>query len=109
MSGIDQDGISSIINNLKTTSKDSKELISEIKRSNIPATMKNLGDTTKHFEQISRQIHQGPGTIHSLIYDRALYDDLASLLDGSKRNKVLKYFIRETIRKSEKPVAETSN
>ena len=113
MSGIQQDSLAIIMNDLKLTMRDSKEIMSEFKKNNIGSTLKNFSESSKHLEQstgslssISKQIEKGPGTAHSLIYEHALYDDLASLLDGSKRNKVLKYFIRETIKKSEKPASE---
>lgn len=109
LDGVEQDSISSLLSDIRITMKESKELVQELKKNNINSTIKNFSNTAKNLEQttqalghISKQIETGPGTIHSLIYEKSLYDDLASLLDGSKRNKVLKYFIRETIRKSEK-------
>ena len=60
-----------------------------------------LQNSASSLTEISNHIKEGPGTLHSLIYDRTLHDDLRTLIGGSNRNKVLKYFIRESIKKSE--------
>lgn len=99
---IEHDSLSSVL-------KDLKFVMSDLKKANLGQTVQNMSLASRDLQSISSslsdisaQIQRGPGTMHSLIYDRSLYDDLASVIDGSKRNKILKYFIRETIKSSEK-------
>lgn len=70
--------------------------------SNIRATSNNLNKMTKNLASISNQVKAGPGTVHSLIYDDTVYEDLTTLLGGAHRSKIIKYFIRESIKKNEK-------
>ena len=56
----------------------------------------------QRLDRILGRVENGPGTANSLIYDDVLHDDLKALLGGAQRNKVLKYFIRESIKNSEK-------
>jgi phospholipid/cholesterol/gamma-HCH transport system substrate-binding protein len=44
--------------------------------------------------------------MNSLIYSDDVHEELRALLGGANRNKVIKYFIRESIKNSEqkKPV-----
>ncbi len=57
-----------------------------------------LRETSKALSEIGYRIKNGPGSLHSLIYDPSIHDDLKNILGGAQRNKVLKYFIRESIR-----------
>jgi ABC-type transporter Mla subunit MlaD len=68
---------------------------------NINASMERVNKSTASMERIFTRLENGPGTMHSLIYDDGLHDDLRALLGGAQRNKVIKYFIRESIKKSE--------
>lgn len=70
--------------------------------SNINASMDKLNRSTGSLEKILTRIDEGPGTMHSLIYDDSIHEDLRTLLGGAQRNKVIKYFIRESIKNSEK-------
>jgi phospholipid/cholesterol/gamma-HCH transport system substrate-binding protein len=63
--------------------------------------MAKLEKTATSAEKIMARIEKGPGTLNSMIYDNALHEDLRALLGGASRNKVIKYFIRESIKKSE--------
>lgn len=69
---------------------------------NINSSMDRLNRSTNSLEKILTRIDQGPGTMHSLIYDDSVHEDLRTLLGGAQRNKVIKYFIRESIKNSEK-------
>lgn len=61
-----------------------------------------LGEMTRRANKIMSRIETGPGTMNSFIYDDSLHRDLRSLLGGAERNKVIKYYIRESIKNSEK-------
>lgn len=60
-----------------------------------------LVSTLDNVQKLTSQINKGPGTLHSLIYDPSLHDDMRSLMGGAQRNKLLKYFIRESIKNSD--------
>lgn len=59
-----------------------------------PVTAKNLSNAMQHIESITREVREGPGLAHAVIYDKGpkqMLDDLqatsASLKDGSSRLK----------------------
>jgi phospholipid/cholesterol/gamma-HCH transport system substrate-binding protein len=68
---------------------------------NVNMSMESVNKSSASLERILTRIEKGPGTINSLIYDESVHDDLRALLGGAQRNKVIKYFIRESIKKSE--------
>lgn len=51
-------------------------------------------------EKVMTRLETGPGTAHSFIYDDQVYEGLRKLMGGAERNSVIKYFIRESIKKS---------
>ncbi|MBP5295919.1 MAG: hypothetical protein J6Y94_01155, partial [Bacteriovoracaceae bacterium] len=61
-----------------------------------------MGKTLQELHKTMARINQGPGTVHSLIYDPTVHDDLQALLGGAKRNKMIKYFINESLKKANK-------
>lgn len=69
---------------------------------NVNASMANVNKSTGSLARILTRVEQGPGTMNSLIYDDSLHEELRALLGGAQRNKVIKYFIRESIKNSEK-------
>lgn len=68
---------------------------------NVNASMANVNKSTGSLTRILTRVEQGPGTMNSLIYDDSLHEELRALLGGAQRNKVIKYFIRESIKNSE--------
>lgn len=70
--------------------------------SNLNQSMEKMNRSVSSLESILQRVEQGPGSAHSIIYDDDLHEDLRTLLGGAERNKVIKYFIRESIRSSEK-------
>jgi phospholipid/cholesterol/gamma-HCH transport system substrate-binding protein len=83
---------------MKEVSASLQSITKEIEKAKLGETMKNFSQTTKRIDRISARIEEGPGTFNSLIYDDGVHDDLRALLGGAERNKVLKYFIRESIK-----------
>lgn len=63
-------------------------------------TMLKLETMAGRFDNIAERVQKGPGTANALIYDDGLYEDLRKLLGGAERNTVIKYFIRESIKKA---------
>jgi phospholipid/cholesterol/gamma-HCH transport system substrate-binding protein len=76
---------------------------------NVNSSMAKLEKASGSMEKIMSRIENGPGTMNSLIYDDSLHDDLRALLGGASRNKVIKYFIRESIKGSERQKAQPEN
>lgn len=66
----------------------------------MQATIQKLETMAGRFDNIAERVQKGPGTANSLIYDDGVYEDLRKLLGGAERNTVIKYFIRESIKKA---------
>jgi phospholipid/cholesterol/gamma-HCH transport system substrate-binding protein len=98
---VESNNLKGILTNLNRSSQSLDKLLSEKNVKNFEKTMANMSTTSSYLSDTSKQIKKGPGTLHSLIYDKTIHDDLKALLGGSNRNKVLKYFIRETIKKND--------
>lgn len=87
--------------NLEVVSAELKDAHLAAMVKNVNMSMASMNKSTASLERILNRVEKGPGTINSLIYDEGLHDDLRALLGGAQRNKVVKYFIRESIKKSE--------
>lgn len=103
----------STITNLNRAASNMEAVTAELKQArmsqmvtNVNASMSNMSRATASIERVLTRVEKGPGTLNSLIYDDSVHDDLRALLGGAQRNKVIKYFIRESIKNSEdrKPV-----
>jgi len=66
----------------------------------MAVTMQRLESMATRMDGVLERVQKGPGTAHAMIYDDALYEDLRKLLGGAERNTVIKYFIRESIKKA---------
>ncbi len=69
---------------------------------NVNMSMEKLNGASGSMERIMTRIEKGPGTLNSMIYDDSLHEELRGLLGGAQRNKIIKYFVRESIKNSEK-------
>jgi phospholipid/cholesterol/gamma-HCH transport system substrate-binding protein len=100
------DSISKTAFNLEQVTKELKEAQMGGMVKNINGTMLKLNNASGSIERVMTRIENGPGTMNSLIYSDSLHEELRALLGGAQRNTVIKYFIRESIKKSEKKRAE---
>ena len=75
--------------------------MSTLNDKNLTQSIANFKQSSENMSKLTKQIEEGPGTLHALIYDQSLHEDLRTLVGGANRNKVLKYFIRESIKKGE--------
>lgn len=96
------------VNNLNKASSNLEKLTSDLQKanmgqmvSNVNASMMSLNKASGSLSRILTRVESGPGTLNSMIYDDGVHDDLRALLGGAQRNKVIKYFIRESIKKAE--------
>lgn len=93
-----------IVDSMKSLNKASANLetvTGELKEAKMGEMVKSVKRTSASLDRILTRVEKGPGTINSLIYDDSVHDNLKALLGGAQRNKVIKYFIRESIKKSE--------
>ncbi len=100
----DGDKIIQTVNSLQKTSSHLEKFSSKFDNEfydNMNMSMVNLNKTSSSLGRILTRVEKGPGTLNSLIFDESIHDDLRILLGGAQRNKVIKYFIRESIKKSE--------
>jgi phospholipid/cholesterol/gamma-HCH transport system substrate-binding protein len=98
----------STFTNLNRAASNMESVTAELKKaqmgqmvSNVNASMANMSRATASIDRVLTRVEKGPGTMNSLIYDDSLHDDLRALLGGAQRNKVIKYYIRESIKNSE--------
>jgi phospholipid/cholesterol/gamma-HCH transport system substrate-binding protein len=98
----------STISSLNKAANNIEKISSELREAqvgqmvkNVNLSMVNVSKTSGSLERVLTRIEKGPGTVNSLIYDESIHDDLRALLGGAQRNRVIKYFIRESIKNSE--------
>jgi phospholipid/cholesterol/gamma-HCH transport system substrate-binding protein len=103
------------VNSLSKASLNVEKITQELQEAQLGQTVKNvnlsmakLEKASGSIERIMTRIEKGPGTMNSLIYDESLHDSLRALLGGASRNKVIKYFIRESIKDSERKKTTTN-
>lgn len=100
LTSMESSKISSIVSNLEETSIKMNNLMTPLTPERFDTVINNFTSATNDFSALTKRIKDGPGTLHSLIFDRALHDDMKSLMGGAKRNQVIKYFVRESIKKN---------
>ena len=62
----------------------------------------NLTAASADIRTMMTEIGEGKGTLGALIKDPSVYEDVKGFLGGAKRNKILKSYVRDTIRKNER-------
>jgi phospholipid/cholesterol/gamma-HCH transport system substrate-binding protein len=101
VSSVETNRLDKILQNLENLTANTNKVMSTLNDKNLTLSIANFKTSSDSMTKITKQIEQGPGTMHALIYDQGLHEDLRSLVGGANRNKVLKYFIRESIKKGE--------
>ena len=103
------------VNSLSKASLNMEQITQELRQAHLGDMAKNVNKSMLSLEKasgslarITERVEKGPGTMNSLIYDDALHEDLRALLGGASRNKVIKYFIRESIENSERKKTKTN-
>jgi phospholipid/cholesterol/gamma-HCH transport system substrate-binding protein len=66
----------------------------------LASATRKLDQAMGRIDNVATRLEKGPGTAHSFIYDDAVYENLRKLMGGAERNSVIKYFIRESIKKA---------
>lgn len=63
--------------------------------------VEDLATTADALARTAEAIDRGEGTMGMLARDPALYEDLRALVGGAQRNKLLRAYIRQTVKKGE--------
>jgi phospholipid/cholesterol/gamma-HCH transport system substrate-binding protein len=105
--------IAQILNSLEKSSANLEKITGDLRQaglkdtvSNVNASMARLSKASVSLEKVMGRVQEGPGTLNSLIYDDSLHESLRALLGGAQRNRVIKYFIRQSIQESERKKPE---
>lgn len=101
ISSVENNRVERVLTNLEALTGNANKMMTTLNDKNFTQSMANLRTSTDNFAKMTKRIEEGPGTLHALIYDQSLHEDLKTLVGGANRNKVLKYFIRESIKKGE--------
>jgi phospholipid/cholesterol/gamma-HCH transport system substrate-binding protein len=105
--------LSSLLADLQKASKTIDEVVAEVKtgdglihdlvygsdRGNL---IRNLNEASADIKDIIASVKSGEGTVGALLVDPSLYGDLKTLLGGAQRNKILKTYVRDTMRRNER-------
>lgn len=101
LSKVEETRLEKILNNLESLTANTNKVMMSLNDKNFGQSMNNLKTSTESMARMTKRIEEGPGTLHALIYDQGLHEDLRTLVGGANRSKVLKFFIRESIKKNE--------
>lgn len=89
------------IHSLNNSAKNLEKITSDVNKANMGQMVTTVNSTMMSLDHILKRVEKGPGTLNSLIYNDDVYEDLRTVLGGAQRNKVIKYFIRESIKKAD--------
>ena len=101
LSNVEEKRFEKILSNLESLTANSNKIMMTLNDKNLGQSITNLKTSYESLGRMTKRIEEGPGTLHALIYDQGLHEDLRSLVGGANRSKVLKFFIRESIKKGE--------
>ena len=102
LSSVEERKLDKILTNIEQLTANSNKVMLSLNDKNFGQSIANLKASSESMSRMTKRIEDGPGTLHALIYDQGLHEDLRSLVGGANRSKVLKFFIRESIKKGEK-------
>ncbi len=92
--------------NIRDATNSLDQILSSIRGQSVADN--KLKKSLDHLASILEKIDKGQGSLGGLINDPTVHEDLKALLGGAKRNKLMKYLIRQTIQKSEEENAPPS-
>ena len=101
LTSVEDRRLEKILTNIENLSANANKLMMTLNDKNLVQSIANFKNTSESLNKMMTRIQDGPGTLHALIYDQGLHEDLRSLVGGANRNKVLKFFIRESIKKND--------
>ncbi|MGB0453481.1 MAG: MlaD family protein [Bacteriovoracaceae bacterium] len=105
---VKEENLNNIMSNMSSLTSNLNQSLEKFNNSNLEDAVKRFSEasskvqkTSENLEKITTQIKEGPGSLHSLIYDPSIHQDLKAILGGARRNQVLKFFVREAIKSKE--------
>jgi phospholipid/cholesterol/gamma-HCH transport system substrate-binding protein len=101
ISSVENNRLERVLTNLETLTANTNKVMVTLNDKRLAESIGNFKASSDSITRMTKRIEDGPGTLHALIYDQGLHEDLRSLVGGANRNKVLKFFIRESIKKNE--------
>lgn len=101
LSTVEADRFDKILKNIENLTANSNKVMSSLNDQKVTQSLASLKQSSESLAKITKQVENGPGTLHALIYDQGLHEDLRTLIGGANRSKVLKFFIRESIKKGQ--------
>ncbi len=108
-----KDQITGLLTSLTKTAEKVDALVVEIKEGDGlihdlvyteegQSMLANLTDASADIRDVVAAVKRGEGTIGALLVDPTLYEDVKTLLGKAQRNRILKDYVRETLRRNER-------
>jgi phospholipid/cholesterol/gamma-HCH transport system substrate-binding protein len=108
-----EDKVSRLLDSLRSTAGNIDVVVREIQTGNGlihdlvytdegQSLLANLTDASAEIKEVVSGIKRGEGTLGALVVDPTLYQDIKSLLGRAERSKILKAYVRDTIRRNER-------
>ncbi len=101
LANVEEKRFERILSNMESLTANTNKVMTTLNDKNLGLAIGNMKNASDSMSRMTKRIEEGPGTLHALIYDQGLHEDLRSLVGGANRSKVLKFFIRESIKKNE--------
>ena len=104
--------VKSLVANLNTTATRIDELVVEIQTGDGlihdlvytdegQSILADLKDVSTDIKDVVAMVKRGEGTLGGILVDPTIYEDVKTLLGKAQRNKVLKAYVRDTLRRNE--------
>ena len=104
--------LSKLVTSLGTTGKRIDELVQEIQEGEGlihdlvytdegQSVLADLKDVSADIKDLVAAVKRGEGTVGGLLVDPTIYQDVKTLLGKAQRNKILKAYVRDTLRRNE--------
>lgn len=101
LANVEEKRFERILSNLEGLTANTNKVMATLNDKKLSQAIGNMTNASESMSRMTKRIEEGPGTLHALIYDQGLHEDLRSLVGGANRSKVLKFFIRESIKKND--------
>jgi ABC-type transporter Mla subunit MlaD len=101
LANVEEKRFERILQNMENLTANTNKVMTTLNDKNLGLAIGNMKNASDSMSRMTKRIEEGPGTLHALIYDQGLHEDLRSLVGGANRSKVLKFFIRESIKKND--------
>ena len=87
LGNIEDKRLEKILINLENLTLNTNKVMSNLNDKNLTQTIANFKSSSDSMSKMMTRIEEGPGTLHALIYDQGLHEDLRSLVGGAIETK----------------------